>query len=73
MSETERAIGQIGMNQGQDGEFEVCGKWLSTVVPCGQVYLPYGKPVFECKCGVPFPRYVVLRFNVEEILEIHRG
>jgi len=33
----------------QDRQFEIetAGAWLSTVVPCGAVKLPYDKPVYE--------------------------
>ena len=57
----------------QQSEIETAGKWLSTVVPCGKVRLPYDKPVFECGCGIPFPKYIVLRYNIKDVLEIHKG
>jgi hypothetical protein len=50
--------------KGEHGEFEdvdSMGKDLSAILFCPVRYLAYHyeKPVFECKCGISFPRFAV--------------
>jgi hypothetical protein len=48
--------------QGSDEliEIEKCGEKLSLLIHCPIHYPAWGKPIFECKCGVLFPLFVVI-------------
>jgi len=47
--------------QGSDQQIEAeeLGSKLSIVIKCPIHYPAWGKPIFECECGVLFPLYVV--------------
>ena len=47
------------------------GEWLSLTLHCPIHYPAYGKNLFECKCGVIFPLYVVKLRNRELITKKH--
>ena len=48
------------------------GKKLSVEIECPVHYPAFGKRLFECKCGVIFPAYVVDGGNWEAIKKKHR-
>jgi hypothetical protein len=47
--------------QGSDDQIEVekLGEWLSQVIHEAVHYPAWGKPIFECRCGVLFPLFAV--------------
>lgn len=47
--------------QGNDNQrqLEAAGLALSKAINCPVHYPAFGKRLFECKCGVVFPRFVV--------------
>jgi hypothetical protein len=51
--------------QGSDEQLEVeeLGGWLSLSLKEPVHYPAWGKPIFECKCGVLFPLYAVNYFK----------
>ncbi len=49
------------------------GSKLSLVTGCVIHYPAYNKRLFECKCGVVFPVYVVQQEQWEEMKEMHNG
>jgi hypothetical protein len=56
------AVGSWGyymQGNGRQEELEQAGSQLSLVLNCPVHYPAYGKRVFECKCGVTFPRFAV--------------
>lgn len=60
--------------QGSDQmvEVEELGVRLSTVLHCPVHYPAFGKRLFECKCNIIFPAYVVLGRSDAELIEIHK-
>lgn len=47
--------------QGSDQQIEMeeLGLWLNTVIQCPVHYMAFGKPIYECKCGILFPLFGV--------------
>ncbi len=44
---------------GPDEVIDGLGAKLSTAIHCAVRYPAYGKHIFECRCGVIFPMYLV--------------
>jgi len=62
--------------QGSDQQLEMeeLGSWLSQIIHCPVHYPAWGKPIYECRCGVLFPRWFVTACKpemVNEILKAH--
>ena len=58
---------QPGLSEDIDG----LGSKLSTVIHCPVRYPAYGKHIFECRCGVIFPLYLVKTGNWDLIRKKH--
>lgn len=58
--------------QGNDAEIDEMGRQLSIEIGCPVHYPAYGKRLFECRCGVVFPVFVVAGRNWELIKRKHR-
>jgi hypothetical protein len=64
MSKYYKHYGTTGWGYFQQGsdqwlETEELGAKLSDILGCPVHYPAFGKNLFECKCGVIFPKYVV--------------
>jgi len=51
--------GYYMQGNGHQREVDICGSQLSERLSCSVHYPAYGKRLFECRCGVLFPAYVV--------------
>jgi len=47
------------------------GQKLNLAINCPIHYPAFGKRLFECKCGVTFPLYIVEGRSEEELAKIH--
>lgn len=61
------------MQAGNLAEIEPLGSKLSLEIECAVHFPAYGKNMFECKCGVTFPLFIVQAGNWKEIREIHKN
>ena len=61
------AYQQIGLNE----EIDFLGAKLSLEIHCPIHYPAYNKNLFECRCGVIFPLYVVRSENWELVKRKH--
>ena len=52
-------------------EVERLGKKLNLAIGCPVHYPAFGKRLFECKCGVIFPLFVVEGSSDERLRELH--
>jgi hypothetical protein len=57
--------------QGQMLEVDELGSQLSIEIDCPVHYPAFGKHLFECRCGVVFPVYLVKSLNWELIRRKH--
>ena len=57
----------------KEKEIDELGSRLSVIIHCPVHYPAYDKRMFECKCGVVFPLYLLEggHFTVEQIKEKH--
>ena len=53
-------------------EIDLLGSKLSLEISCPVHYPAYGKDIFECRCGIPFPLYVLKGGNWDKIRELHK-
>ena len=60
--------------QGSDQTIEIdeLGSQLSVEIDCAVHYPAFGKKLFECRCGVIFPAYLVAGRNWELIRRKHQ-
>jgi hypothetical protein len=63
--------------QGSDSQLEIeqCGEKLSLLLHCAVHYPAWGKPVFECDCGILFPLFAVIATiddNKEFLIKQHK-
>jgi len=56
---------------GLSEEIDSLGSELSVVIGCPVHYPAYNKNLFECRCGVIFPLYVVKGRNWQVIKQKH--
>ncbi len=49
------------------------GAWLSELLECPVIYPAYDKNVFECKCKISFPVYILKGGDIKAILKRHKG
>ena len=56
---------------GLDEEIDSLGSRLSVEISCPVHYPAYGKNLFECKCGVIFPLYLVRSRDWDRIKHKH--
>ena len=59
------------IQQGFSEEIDSLGARLSLEIGCPVHYPAYGKNLFECRCGVIFPYYVVKGHDWEVIRKRH--
>ncbi len=59
------------VQQGLDNELDLLGSKLSIEIGCPVHYPAYNKRLFECRCGVIFPYYLVDGGNWEGIKRKH--
>ena len=59
------------VQQGLNEEIDSLGAKLSIEIDCAVHYPAYNKNLFECRCGVIFPLYVVKGQNWELIKQKH--
>lgn len=52
-------------------ELEILGSELNSHIQCPVHFPAYGKNLFECKCGIVFPYYMVKSKRWEEIIKKH--
>jgi len=55
----------------QEEKLEMLGQKLNLAINCPIHYPAFGKRLFECKCGVTFPLYIVEGRSEEELAKIH--
>lgn len=60
------------MQPGFSEELDMLGSRLSLEIDCPVHYPAFNKHLFECKCGVIFPYYLLAGGKWEEIKERHR-
>lgn len=60
------------LQPGLSEEIDGLGARLSVEIGCPVHYPAYGKNLFECKCGVVFPLYLVRAENWEMIKRKHQ-
>jgi len=67
--------GYYMQGNGHQREVDICGSQLSERLSCSVHYPAYGKRLFECRCGVLFPAYVVQAAvdtgDWEAVLKLH--
>jgi len=56
---------------GLDEKIDQIGSKLSVVINCPVHYPAYGKRMYECKCGVIFPVYMLTGDNWNVIIKKH--
>lgn len=54
-------------------KLEALGLKLNLAIDCPIHYPAFGKRIFECKCGMTFPLFVVEARTSEDLAAIHRG
>lgn len=59
-------------NENQE-ELERLGVKLNLAIECPIHYPAFGKRLFECKCGVVFPLFIVDGWSVEDLIKLHKG
>jgi len=59
------------VQSGNLDEIDSLGKELSLKLDCPVHYPAHNKNLFECRCGVIFPLYVVKGENWQEIIRKH--
>ena len=59
------------VQSGKLQEVDQLGSELSLAIHCPVHFPAYGKNLFECKCGVVFPLYLVKTKNWEVIIQKH--
>jgi len=59
------------MQPGLEGELDTLGSKLSVEIGCPVHYPAYNKNLFECRCGVIFPLYLVKSRNWGLIKQKH--
>lgn len=52
-------------------EIDQLGRKLNLAIGCPIHYPAFGKRLFECKCGVIFPLFVVEASSEEKLRELH--
>jgi len=60
------------VQQGNLEEIERLGSQLSKEINCPVHYPAWNKNMFECKCNIIFPYYMVNAKDWDRIREIHR-
>lgn len=60
-------------NPQQGEDIMELGSWLSLILHCPVRYPAHNKNIFECKCGILFPVFVVKGKDMERIKRIHKG
>ena len=58
-------------SDGKDMEVDRLGSLLSSKIACPVHYPAYGKRIFECRCGVCFPVFVVAQEDWKYISDKH--
>lgn len=59
------------MQPGLDEELDTLGSRLSVEIGCPVHYPAYNKNLFECRCGVIFPLYLVKSRDWDRIKQKH--
>ncbi|KKM99440.1 hypothetical protein LCGC14_1147770 [marine sediment metagenome] len=54
------------------GEISGLGVRLSIEIGCPVRYPAYDKGIFECKCGIPFPVFVLKGDRWDEVRRLHK-
>jgi len=61
------------VQQGNLQEIEMLGSQLSKEIDCPVHYPAWNKNMFECKCNITFPVYIVKAGNWDMVREIHKN
>ena len=71
----DRTIGWGYYMQGSDQQIEVddLGSWLSQTIHCAVHYPAWGKRMFECKCGITFPLFILHGKDKDKVIRHHGG
>lgn len=72
MREGKRGSWGAYMQSGNLGELELLGSRLNLEISCPVHYPAYGKNLFECRCGVIFPLYILRQGDWDKIRELHQ-
>jgi len=57
--------------EGNLAELDILGSKLSLEISCPVHYPAYGKNLFECRCGVLFPTYLLKGGDWDKVRELH--
>ncbi len=68
---TNGSWGQMMSGSPQQQETEELGSWLSSLLHCPVHHPAFGKDIFECGCGILFPKFVVKGHDAEAIKNLH--
>jgi len=61
------------VQQGNLQEIEMLGSQLSKEISCPVHYPAWNKNMFECKCNITFPYYIVKAKDWDRVREIHKN
>ena len=73
MKDTTTGWGFFEQGSDQLQEIMELGEKLNSAINCPIHYPAWGKALFECKCNIVFPAYVVRGNSAEKLKEIHNN